>query len=55
MLLMHCVQTVAEVHSPQFKIKREHLSHTLLELNIYPEKHVVQLEQDEQVEQKLMI
>jgi hypothetical protein len=52
---MHWVQTVAEVQRPQFKIKREHLSHLLLELKVYPEKQVVHEEQDEQVEQKSII
>jgi hypothetical protein len=49
------VQTVAEVQNPQFNIKREHLSHTLFELNVYPEKHAVQTEQLEQVEQAVII
>ena len=52
---MHCVQTVAEVQSPQFRIKSEHLSHTLLELKVYPEMHDVQLEQLIQVEQAYII
>lgn len=50
-LLMHWVQVVAEEQSPQFSIKSEHLSQSLLELKVYPEKHVMQFEQEEQVEQ----
>jgi hypothetical protein len=50
-LLAHCVHTVADVQSPQFKSKREHLSQILLESKVYPEKHEIQFEQLEQVEQ----
>lgn len=54
-LLMHCVQTVSEVQSPQFSIKSEHLSQLLLESKVYPEKHAIQVVQDEQVEQARII
>jgi hypothetical protein len=45
------VHTVAELQKPQFKSTLEQLSQTPARLKVNPEKHVVQLEQDEQVEQ----
>jgi hypothetical protein len=48
---MHWVQTVAEVQKPQFKSSLEQLWQTPAKSKVYPEKHAVQIEQDEQVEQ----